>query len=105
MHDIPPKNAVMRQPNRSTNDPVKGPRENMKANPTEPTQAGREQNSLNHCAVTVSWGISQTCITVNPLLSPLGGLFFSSTFEGGLKERGDLFNLAKRITYSKNTGV
>lgn len=46
MHDIPPKNAVMRQPNRSTNDPVKGPRENIKANPTEPTQAGREQTVL-----------------------------------------------------------
>ena len=35
--------------------------------------------------------------TVNPLLSPSGGLFFSSTFEGvlnreggGLKERGGL---------------
>ena len=61
MHDITPTNAVMRQPNRSTNDPVNGPRENIKANPTEPTQAGREQNSLNHCAVTVS-GYSQTCI-------------------------------------------
>ena len=60
-HDIPPTNAVMRQPNRSTNDPVNGPRENIKANPTEPTQAGREQNSLNHCAVTVS-GYSQTRI-------------------------------------------
>ena len=60
-HDIPPTNAVMRQPNRSTNDPVNGPRENIKANPTEPTQAGREQNSLNHCAVTVS-GYSHTCI-------------------------------------------
>ena len=38
--------------------------------------------------------------TVNPLLSPPGGLFFSSTFEaglnreGGLKEREGLFNLA-----------
>ena len=32
-------------------------------------------------------------ITVNPLLSPPGGLFFPSTFEGGgggLKERGGL---------------
>ena len=30
--------------------------------------------------------------TVNPLLSPLGGLFFSSTFEGGggLKREGGL---------------
>ena len=41
--------------------------------------------------------------TVNPLLSPPWGLFFSSTFEGGLnregglKERGGLFNLAKCI--------
>ena len=38
---------------------------------------------------------------------PGGGLFFSSTFEGvgGLKERSGLFNLAKRITCSKNTMV
>ena len=47
--------------------------------------------------------------TVNPLLSPPGGLFLSGTFEGGdlggggLKERG--FNIAKRITSSKNTLV
>ena len=35
------------------------------------------------------------------------GLFFSSTFEGGggLIERGGFFNLAKRITCSKNTVV
>ena len=26
--------------------------------------------------------------TVNPLLSPPGGLFFSSTFEGGLNREG-----------------
>ena len=45
-------------------------------------------------------------ITVNPLLSLPGGLFFSSTFEGGaLKERGGLFNLAKHITCSKKTVV
>ena len=37
-------------------------------------------------------------ITVNPLLSPPGGLFLSSTFEeglnreGGLKEKGGLFD-------------
>ena len=51
--------------------------------------------------------------TVNPLLNPPGGLFFSSTFEeglnregeGGLKERGGLFNLAKHITCIKNTVV
>ena len=50
--------------------------------------------------------------TVNPLLSPPGGLFFSSTFEAGLnregglkREGGGLFNLAKRITCSKNTVV
>ena len=45
--------------------------------------------------------------TVNPLLSPAGGLFFSNTFEGGggLIERGGLFNLAKYITCSKNTVV
>ena len=53
--------------------------------------------------------------TVNPLLSPPGGLFFSSTFEGGgggliergvlKREGGGLFNLAKRITCSKNTVV
>ena len=55
-----------------------------------------------------------TAITVNPLLSPPpGGLIFSSTFEGGgglnreggLKRKGRLFNLAKRITCSKNTVV
>ena len=36
--------------------------------------------------------ISFTPLTVNPLLSPPGGLFFSSTFEGGggLIERGEL---------------
>ena len=28
--------------------------------------------------------------TVNPLLSPPGGLFFSSTFEGGLNREGGL---------------
>ena len=28
--------------------------------------------------------------TVNPLLSSPGGLFFSSTFEGGLKREGEL---------------
>ena len=42
---------------------------------------------------------------------PWGGLFFSSTFEGGLNREGGLkrdwglFNLAKRITCSKNTVV
>ena len=49
-----------------------------------------------------------TAITVNSLLSPApGGLIFSSTFEGGggLKRKGRLFNLAKRITCSKNTVV
>ena len=47
-------------------------------------------------------------VTVNPLLSPTGDLFFSSTFEGGLIERGGrkgrergLFNLAKCINGSK----
>ena len=45
--------------------------------------------------------------TVNPLLSPPGGLFISSMLEGGfnrgggLLERGGLFNLAKRITGSQ----
>ena len=46
-------------------------------------------------------------------IKPPGGLIFSSTFEGGLnregggglKEMGGLFNLAKRITCSKNTVV
>ena len=37
--------------------------------------------------------------TVNPLLSPPGGLFFQVLLRGGL------FNLAKRITCSKNTVV
>ena len=49
-------------------------------------------------------------ITVNPPLSPLGGLFLSSTFkggggglkrEGGLNREGVLFNLTKRINESK----
>ena len=39
-------------------------------------------------------------ITLNPLLSPPEGLFFPSTFE-----EGGLFNLARRITCSKNTVV
>ena len=44
--------------------------------------------------------------TVNPLLSRPGGLFLSSTFEGGgLKREGGLFNIAKCITSSKNTLV
>ena len=47
--------------------------------------------------------------TVNPLLSPPGGLFLSSAFEGGggggLKREGGLFNIAKCITSSKNTLV
>ena len=60
---------------------------------------------------TNCFSIITLMITVNPLLSPPGGLFFSSTFEGGLnrqgglKREGGLFNLAKRITYSKNTVV
>ena len=49
--------------------------------------------------------VSKYLITVNPLLSAPGGLFFSSTFfgEGGgdLKERGGLFHLVKRINCSK----
>ena len=47
-------------------------------------------------------------LTVNPLLAPPrggGGYFFSRTFEGGLKRKGGLFHLAKRITCSKNTVV
>ena len=56
-----------------------------------------------------------TAITVNPLLSPPppGGAYFFKHFwgggglnrEGGLKRKGRLFNLAKRITCSKNTVV
>ena len=46
-------------------------------------------------------------------IKPPGGLIFSSTFEGGLnreggeglKGEGGLFNLAKRITCTKNTVV
>ena len=38
-------------------------------------------------------------------IKPPGGLFFPSTFEGGLKRGGGLFNLAKRITCIKNTVV
>ena len=33
---------------------------------------------------------SSTGRTINPLLSPPGGLFFSSTFEGGLNRDGEL---------------
>ena len=46
-------------------------------------------------------------LTVNPLLAPPGGggYFFSRTFEGGLKRKGGLFNLEKRITCNKNTVV
>ena len=46
--------------------------------------------------------------TVNPLLSPPpGGLIFFKHFwgGGGLNGEGGLFNLAKRITFSKNTVV
>ena len=62
--------------------------------------------------ITTNHAITYT--TVNPLLSPPGELMFIlSTFERGgdliekegLKERGGLFNLAKRITCSKNTVV
>ena len=35
--------------------------------------------------------------TVNPLLSPRGGLFISNPFEGGLIETGGLFNLEKTM--------
>ena len=37
-----------------------------------------------------------TC-TVNPLLIPLGGLFISNLFEGGLIETGGLFTLEKTM--------
>ena len=63
--------------------------------------------------ITTNHAITYT--TVNPLLSPPEELMFIlSTFERGgggliekegLKERGGLFNLAKRITCSKNTVV
>ena len=51
--------------------------------------------------------------TVNPLLSPPGGAYFFQALlkeglierGGRLKERGGLFNVAKRITCSKNTVV
>ena len=35
--------------------------------------------------------------TVNPLLSPLGGLFISSPFEAGLNRDGGLYNLEKTM--------
>ena len=39
-------------------------------------------------------------------IKPPGGLFFFKHFWGGdLKEKGDFFSLAKRITCSKNTVV
>ena len=50
-----------------------------------------------NCSINGSDGFpnenSGTKPTVNPLLSPLGGLFISSPFEGGLFERWGLFNL------------
>ena len=45
--------------------------------------------------------------TVNPPLSPPGGAYVFQTLlkGGGLKREGGLFNIAKRITSSKNTLV
>ena len=42
-----------------------------------------------------------------PAIKPPGGLIFSKHFweGGGLKERGHLFNLVKRITFRKSTAV
>ena len=61
------------------------------------------QNISSHIAFlfTLCKGYRCTVIRVNPLLSPPGGLFFSSTFQEGFIERGGLFNLAKCISGSK----
>ena len=47
-----------------------------------------------------------TC-TVNPLLIPLGGLFISNLFEGGLIETGGLFGRrgGGLIYFRKNSGI
>ena len=48
-----------------------------------------------------------TC-TVNPLLIPLGGLFISNLFEGGLIETGGLFGRREGgglIYFRKNNGI
>ena len=49
-----------------------------------------------------------TC-TVNPLLIPLGGLFISNLFEGGLIETGGLFGRSGGggglIYFRKNNGI
>ena len=49
MHVIAPVRAVRRQPNRLTNMLVTGPRANIQAIPTEPTQAVKEKHFLNLC--------------------------------------------------------
>ena len=71
---------------------------------------------IDHCLdftaiAAVTMKFNEFPATVNPLLSPPGGLFFQVLLRGGLiereglKEREGLFNLAKRITCSKNTVV
>ena len=42
-------------------------------------------------------------ITVNPLLSPPGRLFFSSTFEGGLNREGGLKSEGGGGLFNTNT--
>ena len=51
-------------------------------------------NFYFHCLLSAWFYLCTVACTLNPLLSPLGGLFFSSTFEGGLNRegRGGLIN-------------
>ena len=60
-----------------------------------PLNGGLTGSPLQLTMTTVLNVITSLIVTINPLLSP----------RGGLKERGGLFNLAKRITCSKNTVV
>ena len=53
--------------------------------------------SLNLVIPRVNFAILHPVHTVNPLLSPPGGLFISNTFEGGIIETGGLFILAKTM--------
>ena len=55
------------------------------------------QNISSHIAFlfTLFKGYRCTVIRVNPLLSPPGGLFFSSTFQEGFIERGGLIQFSE----------
>ena len=55
----------------------------------QPPHPSLQQSRRYIRAERVTW-LQLLYNTVNPLLSPPGGLFFSSTFEGGLKREGGL---------------